>query len=69
MNRTNLYQRTAIAIPLVVVVLLRTISCAKLAPPEPPSGLSDTTSQSLDWHFDYVGEGLVSCHLNNLNIL
>ena len=58
MKLTKPALRTAIAIPLVVVVLLRLISCAKLAPPEPPSGLSDTTSHSLEWHFDCVGEGL-----------
>jgi len=39
-------------------MLCACLSCAKLAPPEPPLNLSDTTSHFLDWHFDYLGDGL-----------
>ena len=41
-----------------VLALFWLSSCAKLAPPQPPDNIPDTTSHSFRWHIDNIGDGL-----------
>lgn len=54
---------------MLVAVLTLLISCAKLAPPQPPDNVVDTTSHNFTWQITVLGNGLSSSMLNDVAII
>ena len=49
------YSTKAVLAPMLAAMLASLISCAKLAPPQPPDNVVDTTSHAFKWQVDTIG--------------
>ena len=54
---------------MLAAMLALLSSCAKLAPPQPPDNVVDTTSHNFTWQVTALGDGLASSMLNDVAIV